>query len=182
MITSNALGHHLCSLGGTAVLSDKQKIGGLEQAMRTIQNAFREPSQKRGRIKHCPATFLVPRGEAEKCPVGMNSELAKLSPNTYHGYFHTDHLIPSIFFRPDRDPVAMKLYDDLSLKYIHDAEGDPKDHKELVIGQSSTWYEAKRDLDRLPDFANPETNPGMPEKLQGRLRLWLEQRLKGRCC
>lgn len=182
MITSNALGHHLYSQGETPALSEKKKLGGLEQAMRTIQNAFRDPPQKRGRIKHCPATFLVPRQEAETCPVGMNGELAKLSPNTYHGYFHTDHLIPSIFFKQDRDPAVLKLYNDLSLKYIHDAEGDPQDHKELVTGIESTWYEAKRDLDRLPEFADPETNPGMPVKTQGRLKNWLEQRLKERTC
>ena len=180
MITSNALGHHLYSQGGISTLSEKHKIGGLEQAMRTIQNAFKDPPNKRGRNKHCPATFLASRSETEKCPAAMNSELAKFSANTYHGYFHTDHLIPSVFFKPDRDPAALKLYSDLSLKYIHDAEGDPEDHKELVVGLPSSWYEAKRDLDLLPDFADPETNPGIPGKMQGRLSTWLKQRLEER--
>jgi len=180
MITSNALGHHLYSQSGTAELVEKQKLAGLEQAMRTISNAFRDPPAKRGRIKHCPATFLVPRRDAEPGPAGMNTELAKNSPNFYSGYFHTDHLIPSAFFKPDRDPENLKLYDDLSFKYIHDAEGDPQDHKELVLGLDSTWYEARRDLDRLPDWANPETNPGVPVKMQGRLKTWLDQRLGNR--
>jgi hypothetical protein len=68
----------------------------------------------------------------------------------------------------------------MSFKYIHDAEGDPQAHKEIVTGLDSTWYEAKRDLDRLPDFADAETSPGMPEKLKGRLRFWLDDRLKQR--
>jgi hypothetical protein len=100
MITSNALGHFIYSRSGTANIQEKEKILALEHAMRTINNAYRGPS--RGKIKHCPATFLLPIKDGEISPLREGSEFRKYSADHYQGYFHTDHLIPSVFFTKER--------------------------------------------------------------------------------
>src|SRR5437016_6678574 len=59
MITSNALGHFIYSRSPSRVVDHAAKVSALENAMRTIGNAFR-PDVKQCKMKHCPATFLVP--------------------------------------------------------------------------------------------------------------------------
>ena len=69
MITSNALGHFMYSRHKDALPQEKEKLWALEQAMRTIDNAYRDPSTKKsGRLRHCPATHLVPRIQGEASP------------------------------------------------------------------------------------------------------------------
>ncbi len=179
IITSNALGHDLYSRNGRAQIDDAKKVEAVEQAMRTINNAYREkPSKRLGALKHCPATFLVPKGtDAEPA---LKKDLAAFSADHYEGYFHTDHLLPSVFFREERDPADLKLYKDLSLRYIFDSRADPQDHKELVAGVESGWYEVKRNLDRLPSFADPESTPELTPKIEGQLKNWAAKRLKER--
>jgi hypothetical protein len=179
MITSNALGHDLYSRNGRAQIDDAKKVEAVEQAMRTINNAYREkPSKRSGALKHCPATFLVPKGtDAEPA---LKKDLAAFSADHYEGYFHTDHLLPSVFFREERDPADLKLYKDLSLRYIFDSQADPQDHRELVAGVESGWYEVKRNLDRFPRFADPESTPELTSKIEGQLKNWAEKRLKER--
>ncbi len=178
MVTSNALGHFIYSRTGTAILQEKEKISALEHAMRTINNAYRGPA--RGRLKHCPATFLLPIKDGETSPLREGSDFRKYSADHYHGYFHTDHLIPSVFFTKERDPKELKLYDDLTFRYIFDPTADANEHADLMTGVDATWYEAKRNMDRLPDYADPETEATFSEKTKGRLALWLEQRLTER--
>jgi hypothetical protein len=178
MITSNALGHFTYSRSRVTALQEKEKISALEHAMRTINNAYKGPT--RGKIKHCPATFLVPIKDSEISPLREGSEFRKYSADHYQGYFHTDHLIPSVFFTKERDPKALKLYDDLTFRYIFDPTADAQEHAELMTGLDATWYEAKRNMDRLPDYADPETEPTFSEKTRGRLAQWLEHRLKER--
>ena len=112
MITSNALGHFVHSRNIAAMLEDKEKIQALEHAMRTIGNAHR--STGRGKLKHCPATFLIPIGNGENTPLREGSDFRKYSPDHYQGYFHTDHLIPSVFFskgkRSERTKVVRGSY------------------------------------------------------------------------
>jgi len=179
MITSNALGHDLYSRSGRSQIDDAKKLEAVEQAMRTINNAYREkPSKKAGALKHCPATFLVPKGTNAE-PV-LKRDLADYSADHYEGYFHTDHLLPSVFFQKERDPKNLKLYQDLSLRYIFDSKGDPEDHKQLVAGVEANWYEIKRNLDRLPEFCDPEAVSELTPKMQGKLKTWAAQRLKDR--
>lgn len=103
MITSNALGHDVYSRNGRSAINDAKKLEALEQAMRTINNAYKEkPTKRAGGLKHCPATFLVAKG-TETCPV-LKKDLAEYSADHYEGYFHTDHLLPSVFFQEERDP------------------------------------------------------------------------------
>ena len=179
MITSNALGHDLYSRSGQSELGDAKKLEAVEQAMRTINNAYREkPSKRKGALRHCPATFLIPkRTEAEPA---LKKDLAEYSADHYEGYFHTDHLLPSVFFHEDRDPSELQLYRDLSLRYIFDEHADPQDHKELVSGLETSWYEIKRNLDRLPRFSDPETLSQLTPKIEGQLKTWALKRLRER--
>jgi hypothetical protein len=114
MMTSNALGHFVYSRNKGALLQEKDKLLALENAMQTISHAYRDPATKKsGRLRHCPATHLVPRVQGEASPLRDSSDFSSFSPHHYQGYFHTDHLIPSAFFRPERDPKELKHYEDL---------------------------------------------------------------------
>ena len=93
MITSNALGHFMYARNGKGILDENAKSWAIENAMRTIGNAHRDR-----RLKHSPATFLLPAKPHELCPFKNTSEYAKFSSQSYEGYFHTDHLIPAAFF------------------------------------------------------------------------------------
>ena len=179
MITSNALGHFELFRNTEGTIGDKEKFHALDNAMRTITNAYGNDKKRRG-LTHCPATRLVPLAENEKTPIREASDLHKYSPSHYEGSFHTDHLIPSVFFSKERDPKELTLYDNLSLQYIYDPLADPEDHRELMNGIEATWYDVKRNLDRLPPYVNPEQTGLLRSSERGRLVRWLEKRLKER--
>lgn len=179
MITSNALGHFELSRARASEITNKEKAHGLDNAMRTIKNAYGNEKRVRG-LTHCPATRLVAREEGEQSPIRDGSDLQSYSPSHYHGFFHTDHLVPSVFFTKQRDGKEMKSYDDLSFRYIYDPIGDPQDHKELMTGMEATAYEVKRNMDRLPEFLDPEDQLNFSSKLDGRVGRWLADRLAGR--
>src|SRR5690348_12704924 len=117
MITSNALGHFMYARTNKTILDDTTKGWALENAMRTISNAQRDK-----RLKLTPATSLVPGVAGQACPFKNTSEFAKYSTSAYQGYFHTDHLIPSVFFQRGIDPKGIAQYQGLSLQYIHDGQ------------------------------------------------------------
>jgi hypothetical protein len=179
MITSNALGHYVLTRNREGAMGEKEKTQALDNAMRTIDNAFCNDKRRRG-LAHCPATRLVRRAEGEVTPIRESSEFHKYSPTHYEGYFHTDHLVPSVFFTKDRDPKELKLYEDLSFEYIFDPAGDPDDHRELMTGTEATWYDVKRNMERLPDYVDPEKTNSLTGAQRGRLVRWLEGRLKER--
>jgi hypothetical protein len=179
MITSNALGHFELSRSKESVITVKETTHALENAMRTIKSAYGNEKRIRG-LKHCPATRLVGRELNEPTPIREGSDLRDYSPSHYEGFFHTDHLVPSVFFNKQRDEKELKLYDDLSFKYIYDQIGDPSDHKELMLGTEAMVFEVKRNMDRLPDFLDPETELHFTGKLHGRVERWLADRLKQR--
>ena len=177
MITSNALGHFIYSRSGKTILDDASKITALESAMRTIGNAYPGlPSHS----KYCPATFLVPAPAGETSPLRETSDFRKFSADHYCGYFHTDHLVPSVFFHREKSLKNLKLYDDLTFRYIYDSEADPEEHAELTTGVNATWYEVKRNMDQLPDYADPEKSSTLPLPVRARLAKWLEHRLNER--
>jgi hypothetical protein len=180
MITSNALGHFAYSRSSTRTIAEKEKLESLQNAMRTINYAFK-PNRKNSGLTHCPATSLINRSPDEATPLPPRFEHFIKSPRKYRGFFHTDHLIPSVFFRPERDPKQLQAYEQLELSYIFDAVADPEGHAELMTGIPATWYEAKRNMDRVPDFANPELNEAFTAKTRGRLLNWLEKRTQSRC-
>jgi hypothetical protein len=181
MITSNALGHFSYARAGLDVLGEKDKIQALENAMRTISNAYPGSGVRKPRgLTHCPATSLVKIEDGEISPLRETSPFTGYTPDHYQGYFHTDHLIPSAFFRAERDPKELATFDELSFRYIFDATADPRDHAELMVGVEAGWYEVGRNLDRLPEFANPEKTKGLSEIARGRLEHWLRKRLEER--
>lgn len=181
MTTSNALGHFAYARQGLETLGDKEKLGHLENAMRTIGNAFPGPDGRKPRgLVHCPATWLVKMKEGEVSPLRETSPFRAYSSDHYQGYFHTDHLIPSAFFRKERDPKDLKTFDDLSFRYIFDGATDPSDHAELMVGIEAGSYEVRRNMDRLPDFADPERTGVMSSVVRGRLEDWLKKRLDKR--
>jgi hypothetical protein len=180
MITSNALGHFMYARSKRTELDEATCAAALEQAMRTIANAEVDPSKGRSRFPHCPATFLVARQPADSTPLRPTSSFAESSPDHYGGYFHTDHLIPSVFFRKDRDPRMLQRYDDLGLRYIFDPAADPEGHRNLVVGTPAKWYDVKRNMDRIPQFADPEAVTSLDHQTRGRLRGWVEDRLRSR--
>jgi hypothetical protein len=180
MITSNALGHFMYARSKKAILETSECTWALENAMRTISNAQPKPSGGKTTFAHCPATFLVSRQSKDPAPLKSSSPFANFSPDHYEGYFHTDHLIPAAFFQKDRDPKNLQKYDDLSLRYIFDPSEDPEGHAELMAGIPVSWYEVKRDMDRLPDFVDPERTSILDRSIRGRLVGWLEERIKQR--
>ena len=184
MITSNALGHFAYAEAAKSTLDSGAKIRNLEYAMQTIKQAHGGPLRKAaGKLKHCPATSLLTLGQGETTPLHETSEMRKFSPDHYQGYFHTDHLIPSAFFRPERDPKNLKTYDKLSFRYIYDPDGDPKDHAELMTGVDASPFEVKQSMDRLPPSASPDKDSPLSEgekkKLTGWLQKGLTERLQG---
>jgi len=148
--------------------------------MRTIANARKDPSDGKTKYQHCPATYLVAREPNDPTPLRNTSEFSAYSPDHYAGYFHTDHLIPSVFFQKDRDPKTLKNYDDLSFRYIFDGSLDPEGHAELMAGTPAKWYDVRNNMDRLPDFVDPEHTTVLDHQTRGRLTRWLEERIQGR--
>jgi hypothetical protein len=85
-----------------------------------------------------------------------------------------------VFFKKERDQKELKLYDDLSFQYIYDPIGDPQDHRELMTGTEAVAFEVKRNMDRLPEFLDPEKQLNFTGKLHGRVGNWLSSRLQER--
>jgi hypothetical protein len=179
MITSNALGHFELSRSHTANITEKEKAHAIDNAMRTIKGAYGNEKKVRG-LAHCPATCLVNRDPVEESPIREGSDLREYSPSHYQGFFHTDHLVPSVFFSKERDHKDLKSYEDLSLQYIYDPIGDPHDHRELMTGTEASAFDLKRNMDRLPDFLDPETQLSFSGKLDGKIERWLAGRLAAR--
>lgn len=177
MVTSNALGHFMYARG-KGDLDSTSKTWALENAMRTINNAHR--GSKTAATKFCPATNLIPRRSDETSPLRATFDLAAMSADHYEGFFHTDHLIPSVYFEAKIPTKAPQRYEDLTLRYIYDEAADPEEHAELMTGLPATIYEAKRDMDRLPDFADPQRSVDFDLKSRARLADWLEKRLRDR--
>jgi hypothetical protein len=180
MITSNALGHFMYARTKKAELDATTCGFALEQAMRTIASARKDPSDGKSKYAHCPATFLVPRLPNDPSPLRPTSEFANNSPDHYAGYFHTDYLIPSVFFQKERDSKLIAKYGDLSFRYIFDGSVDPEGHAELMLGTPAKWYDVKRNMDRIPEFADPEETKTLDRQTRGRLARWLEERIRSR--
>ena len=180
MITSNALGHFTYSRSKQAEMTERDKILALGMAMTTIHNAWPGPMKPAKPYKHCPATRLIQRMVDEGSPLPATSNFAGFSARRYHGFFHTDHLIPAVFFDPDKDPKVCALYQDLSLSYIWDPTAEPDDHAELMVGEPARWYDVRKNMDRLPEWVNPEAATGYPVQVRAQLASWLAQRLQDR--
>jgi hypothetical protein len=49
-----------------------------------------------------------------------------------------------------------------------------------MAGKQVTWYDVRRNMDRLPDFVNPEKHEGLSMQQRARLAKWLEERISQR--
>lgn len=176
MVTSNALGHFVYSRG-RGQMDASAKMTALENAMRTIGNAHQGTG--RAATKFCPATNLVAAASSESI-LKPTFEHASKSADHYEGYFHTDHLIPSVYFEPKQRQTPPPRYEDLTFRYIYDEAADPEEHRELMTGVDASWYDVKRNVDRLPEFVNPEKATGFTEVARARLADWLDRRLRER--
>jgi len=168
MITSNALGHFMHCLTPAGV---PDTYRALKQAFMTIQNAFASGNR---RLRQ-PATHLESRPPDEPSPIDSDPTDGQFSARRYRGWFHTDHLIPSVFFNESQ---PQHEYRDLDFSYIHDPTAE--DHAELMAGEPATAYEVKREVwvpdnkDLFRDFSFER-----PERVAA--YQWLESRLH-RCC
>ena len=169
MITSNALGHFMHCQSPKNPHDTKRA---LKQAMGTILNAHQVPGKKKAGL---PATRLVgcPAGKAS--PLSGDVQFAKYSPDVYEGHFHTDYLIPSIFFD---GTTPKRVYSDLDLSYIHDPANS--EHAELTLGEPTDWYTVKSDI-WMRDDARHEPGTTLSEEDRKASYQWLERRLWARC-
>jgi hypothetical protein len=168
MITSNALGHFMHCQNPSGPPDTRRA---LKQAFMTIQNAFASGSR---RLRQ-PSTCLEPRPTDEPSPLDSDPTYGHFSARQYRGWFHTDHLIPSVFFE---DSQPSHEYRDLDFSYIHNPEAE--DHAELMAGEPATAYEVRREVwtsdnkDLLKDFSFERHERVAAFQ-------WLESRLHMRC-
>jgi hypothetical protein len=95
----------------------------LQVAMQTINNASEGISGK--------ATELVPLpGDptnlpVKRCPVELGAALEGKNFCWYKGYYHTDHTLPRVYFRPDVDrPADVEPIEPLDFTYLFDDSVD----------------------------------------------------------
>ncbi len=125
--------------------------------------------------------MVVPPSPITLCAeeIGQGRELqerpAPIDRLRYQGYFHTDHLIPSVFFQKGQ---PTHLFEDLGLAYMHDQRED--DYEELMGGEltnaytvrSEVWLSDGKDLAKDFTFEKAERDEA---------HRWLESRLWARC-
>jgi len=101
----------------------------LELAMKTIRNAATTVSGK--------ATLLIPtsEGRGAVCPFKLPDDLAGFSAGDYKGYYHTDHTVPSSYFRLDVErPRDLPLLD-LDFTYLFRKSADNPDFETMGFGE-----------------------------------------------
>lgn len=168
MITSNALGHFMHCQSPKSPYDTKRA---LKQSMGTILNAHQEAKKKPG----LPATRLVRCPAGEQTPLMGHPQHGQYSPRVYEGYFHTDHLIPSVFFDGSK---PKKLFDDLDFSYIHDPANP--EHAELVRGEVTDWYTVRNEI-WMREGAKREPELSLSDEDRKLSYQWLQQRLWARC-
>ena len=136
----------------------------------TIQNAHR--SGKRG-LKQ-PATELVPRDEGKVSPL-EGTAFDQFSPCRYQGYFHSDHLIPSVFFQKGQ---PTHVFEDLGLTCMHDR--DEEDYDELMGGEVTNAYTIRSEM-WLPDGKDLARDFSFEKAERDEAHRWLESRVWARC-
>lgn len=104
-------------------------------AMRTIDRASKAVSGK--------ATWLEPRDDSDSqkrvCPLG------EWSSSVYGGYYHTDHTVPSCYFRPAVErPSDMPSFT-LDFTYLHDASAANVDSIRLGAGRRIKLVDSHQD-------------------------------------
>ena len=90
-------------------------------AMKTIDNAARACSGK--------AVRLTPRPDTDQPPsLSLPPKFQGMSTDEYIGYYHTDHTVPSVYFRPDIARPAEVTPFVLDFTYLHHSSADNPAH------------------------------------------------------
>ncbi|HKQ37990.1 MAG TPA: hypothetical protein VJ063_07925, partial [Verrucomicrobiae bacterium] len=125
----------------TATIPVKGKLGvdslasALKFAMLTITGAQQTPSG--------PATCLRRLDQqaydtlTPKCPIPhpLPPKLKNMDYKAYLGWYHTDHTIPSDYFRPDvKRPEDVKVKEDLDFTYLFDDSIENPDFETTGLG------------------------------------------------
>lgn len=100
----------------------------LSLAMRTIWGAAETVSGKATELIHCETE------NEGRCPIALPTFLADRSYHTYLGRYHTDHTIPSVYFRTDiRRPIDAPQHE-LDLTYLWDRRAINPAHETMGEG------------------------------------------------
>jgi len=103
-------------------------IAALEMAMKSIDNASQACSGK--------ATRLTPvSDEKAKCPFDLHPKLHGKSVDEYVGYYHTDHTLPSVYFRPDVERPGEVMPFVLDFTYFHKSGSDNPAYTTMGTGR-----------------------------------------------
>jgi hypothetical protein len=145
MISTNSIGHYafrhanprICQLGNPHL----SRV--LTTAMDTISEAYRGSGEP---VAPLPATRLKPTEDG-------------FDKANYEGYYHTDHLVPSVYFNPaiSASPADLRLYTDLDFTYIWD-DTSPY-HSSLIAGVNTARQEVMRAVLDYPDYHIEEDFP-----------------------
>jgi len=84
----------------------------LVMAMKSIDNASEACSGK-------ATTLTATHYEPGKCPFTLPAKLADKSTDEYLGHYHTDHTLPSTYFRPDVERPSDLTTHVLDFTYLH---------------------------------------------------------------
>src|SRR5262249_4190082 len=122
-----------------------------------------------------PATILVRRPAGESSPLHGDPQHGQYSARFYEGHFHTDHLIPSVFFDGSK---PAKPFADLDLSYIHDPTNP--EHAELVRGEPRDWYSVRNEI-WMPEGTKRVPVLALSDEERKLSFQWLKQRLWARC-
>lgn len=117
---------------GTGGKATPDSLGGaLRLALQTISKAALACSGA--------ATFLRNRATDDGCPHADTFwplAICGKDRRTYSGWYHTDHTIPSSYFRPDtRRPTAIQHPFDLDFSYLWDSSDENPDHVTMGLGE-----------------------------------------------
>lgn len=130
-------------------------------AMNTIGRAANACSGK--------ATWLAPLTAGPlpqpTCPVALPASLADKEFRSYHGYYHTDHTLPSEYFRPDVGrPISCRPWT-LDLTYLFDSRVNNPDYVTMAAGRRIRG-ESQRTARMQPVLVSIEQNPRLVEALK----------------
>jgi hypothetical protein len=117
-------------------------------AMKTIENASQACSGKAVRLLPSPA-------DEAPSPLPVPSKLQGMSTNEYAGYYHTDHTVPAVYFRPDIERPADVAQFVLDFTYLHLPSADNPAH--ITMGRG---LRVRHDEDGLPREATGPVRDG----------------------
>lgn len=140
IVSTNSVGHYAYrahNLLEGAPLLPAHSGQMLSLAKATIKDSF----QGDLRVNPHPATWLK----------SVPGSVDKSDDRQYNGWYHTDHLIPRVYFdeRQSRATDSLTFYDDLDFSYIHDHEDSM--FRDLFLGTETRLRDVRPTLMMYPD-------------------------------